>query len=54
MNENEHIIMEATLEELKAAERDLEFDSIGKRSEEILLAAIRTYIEAREMYGEED
>lgn len=57
MNENERVIMEATLEELEIAENELLYDvsdKIGDRSHDILLAAIRCFIEARKMYGEED
>ena len=56
MNENERIIIEATLEELKRAEDDAKHyigEMVDDRSHEIILAAIRYFIEAREMYGED-
>lgn len=53
MTENERILMEATLEELKAAVECVELGIISTQSEEIILAALGYFIEAREMYGED-
>lgn len=63
MNDNEHKLMETELHEFETAEAEVNlaienvecrFDiTLSRRSKDIILVALRYFIEARKLYGED-